>query len=91
MTVSSVFPEWTNNRVLILGMSDNLTEAVAAKFEVKGAPMVLKYLPYGSLKEVLPYLGRRAIENKSMLDGEGGASFERKRVMGEIRRRLGLA
>ncbi|KAJ9101213.1 hypothetical protein QFC21_003432 [Naganishia friedmannii] len=75
----------------LFGMSDNLTEAVAAKFEVKGAPMVLKYLPYGSLKEVLPYLGRRAIENKSMLNGEGGASFERGRVLGEIKRRMGLA
>jgi proline dehydrogenase len=79
------------DRICFAGMSDNLTEAVAAKFEVKGAPMVLKYLPYGSLKEVLPYLGRRAIENKSMLNGEGGASYERNRVMGEIRRRLGFA
>ena len=36
----------------------------------------------------MPYLSRRAIENKSVLSGEGGAIAERRRVGAEIRRRL---
>lgn len=36
----------------------------------------------------MPYLNRRAIENKSILSGEGGAIAERRRVGAEIRRRL---
>lgn len=35
----------------------------------------------------MPYLSRRAIENKSML-GEGGAVRERRRAGAEIRKRL---
>lgn len=40
--------------------------------------------------KVLPYLGRRAIENKALLSGEGGASAERRRVWAEICRRIGF-
>ena len=43
-----------------------------------------------SLHQVLPYLGRRAIENKALLSGEGGASAERRRVWAEICRRIGF-
>lgn len=101
---------------LCAGMSDELTESVAATYEKSGTPMASKYLPYGALREVslekhaldvnlpaqhslplqrttsqvLPYLGRRAIENKSLLSGEGGASSERRRVWAEIRRRIGF-
>lgn len=74
----------------LYGMSDELTESVAATYEKSGTPMASKYLPYGALREVLPYLGRRAIENKSLLSGEGGASSERRRVWAEIRRRIGF-
>jgi len=35
----------------------------------------------------MPYLGRRAIENKSVL-GDGAAARERKRAAREIRRKL---
>lgn len=35
----------------------------------------------------MPYLGRRAIENKGML-GDGGASEERRRAGREVRRRM---
>lgn len=46
-----------------------------------------RYLPYGPLRQVMPYLARRAIENKSILgnssgaaQGEGGADRERRRA-----------
>ena len=45
-------------------------------------------VPYGALAEVMPYLSRRAIENKSVL-GEGVAARERMRAGREIRRRMG--
>ena len=47
---------------------------------------VFRYLPYGALSEVLPYLGRRASENKTVL-GQGGAEQERKRAWELIRAR----
>uniref|UniRef100_D8PUW4 Proline dehydrogenase n=1 Tax=Schizophyllum commune (strain H4-8 / FGSC 9210) TaxID=578458 RepID=D8PUW4_SCHCM len=71
----------------LYGMSDDLTESVAARVR-SGEPFVIKYVPYGALSEVLPYLGRRAIENKSMLFGQGGAAHERERAWAEIRKRV---
>ncbi|KAL1684964.1 FAD-linked oxidoreductase-like protein [Schizophyllum commune] len=71
----------------LYGMSDDLTESVAARVK-SGEPFVIKYIPYGALSEVLLYLGRRAIENKSMLFGEGGAAHERERAWAEIRKRV---
>jgi proline dehydrogenase len=35
----------------------------------------------------MPFLGRRAIENKSVMSGEGGAAAERKRLADELWRR----
>jgi len=46
-----------------------------------------RWVPYGALDEVMPYLSRRAIENKSVL-GEGVAARERRRAGREIRRRM---
>jgi hypothetical protein len=37
---------------LCAGMSDELTESVAATYEKSGTPMASKYLPYGALREV---------------------------------------
>lgn len=45
-------------------------------------------MSYGDLKECLPFLSRRAIENKTILEGRGGAVSERVRLGREIRRRL---
>ena len=38
----------------------------------------IRYVPYGALSEVMPYLSRRAIENTSVLGGTNGALEERK-------------
>jgi proline dehydrogenase len=39
--------------------------------------------------QVLPYLGRRAIENKALLSGDSGTTAERRRVVTELKRRIG--
>ena len=44
-----------------------------------------KYMPYGPVEDVIPYLVRRAHENKAMLQG---TDEERKLVRAEIRRRF---
>ncbi len=71
---------------LLVGMSDELTNHLVERAQAS-APFVLKYLPYGNLAEVMPYLSRRAIENKSVL-GNGGAARERQRVASAIWARL---
>lgn len=70
----------------LYGMGDALSEYMTRRTR-SGAPFVIRYVPYGALSEVMPYLGRRAIENKGML-GDGGASEERRRAGREVRRRM---
>ncbi|SHN18048.1 L-proline dehydrogenase [Cyclobacterium lianum] len=66
----------------LYGMSDPISFNLAqAGFNV------IKYLPYGPVKEVLPYLGRRAKEN-SGISGQTGR--ELKLIKQEIRRRKNL-
>lgn len=67
-------------------MHDNLTHYLADRTR-SSTPFVIKYVPYGSLSEVMPYLSRRAVENKSVLS-EGAAADERKRAWAEIRKRI---
>lgn len=71
----------------LYGMRDDLTDKVAETLDSDGLPVALKYIAYGKLEEVLPYLARRAIENKSVMAGEGGAAMECKRVTDELWRR----
>nr|ODN86359.1 proline dehydrogenase [Cryptococcus depauperatus CBS 7841] len=72
----------------LYGMKDNLTFKIANRFVNDGKPVALKYVAYGRLAEVMPFLGRRAIENKSLMSGKDGAAAERIRVGVEIRRRI---
>ncbi|KDQ17664.1 hypothetical protein BOTBODRAFT_29830 [Botryobasidium botryosum FD-172 SS1] len=71
----------------LLGMCDSLTEYIAGTVD-SPSPFVFKYIPYGPLSEVLPYLSRRAIENKSVLGGRGGAADERRQAKEQIWQRL---
>ncbi|MBC7659676.1 MAG: proline dehydrogenase family protein [Chitinophagaceae bacterium] len=63
----------------LLGMSDNLSFNLAAKDY-----NVAKYVPYGTVNELLPYLTRRAQENSSVL---GQTSRELNLLSTEVRRR----
>jgi len=60
----------------LYGMSDNITFNLA-----KASCSVSKYLPFGPIKDVIPYLMRRAQENSSM-SGQTG------RELGLIRKEL---
>jgi proline dehydrogenase len=63
----------------LYGMSDNLTFNLA-----RAGYRVGKYVPYGQVKEVIPYLIRRAQENTSVA---GDAGRELKLVQQEVKRR----
>lgn len=71
-----------------IGMKDDLTDKVLDTFEPSKQPISLRYVAYGKLSEVMPFLGRRAIENKSVMSGEGGAAAERRRIGDELWRRV---
>jgi len=49
------------------------------------APQAYKYVPFGAVDEVLPYLVRRAQENSDML---GGVGVEMGMLRAELKRRL---
>lgn len=66
----------------LYGMSDNLSFNLANE-----GFNVAKYLPYGPVKEVLPYLIRRARENTSVA---GHTSRELNLINQEIRRRKNM-
>lgn len=67
----------------LYGMSDNISFNLAnAGFNVA------KYLPYGPVKAVLPYLGRRAQENSSV---SGQVGREMSLIVKELERRKALS
>ena len=63
----------------LYGMSDNISFNLAEE-----GYNVIKYLPYGPIKEVIPYLIRRAEENTSV---KGQTSRELQLIKKEIKRR----
>jgi len=63
----------------LLGMSDHISYNLA-----DAGYNVAKYVPYGPIKEVLPYLMRRASENRSI---EGQTGRELSLIIKEKRRR----
>lgn len=64
----------------LFGMSDHISfNLAAAGFQV------CKYMPYGPLRDVMPYLIRRARENTSV---KGQAGRELSLIRAELRRRL---
>jgi proline dehydrogenase len=63
----------------LYGMSDNLTFNLA-----KAGYRVSKYVPYGQVHDVIPYLIRRAQENTSVT---GDAGRELKLILEEMERR----
>ena len=63
----------------LYGMSDNITFNLASE-----GFNVIKYLPYGPIKEVIPYLIRRADENTSV---KGQTSRELDLIRSELKRR----
>jgi proline dehydrogenase len=65
----------------LLGMSDNISYNLAA-----AGYRVAKYVPYGPVREVLPYLIRRAKENTSV---KGQTGRELRLILAERRRRAG--
>ena len=65
----------------LYGMSDNITYNLAAH-----EYNVAKYLPFGPVKDVMPYLIRRAEENTSV---EGQTSRELEMIKAERNRRKG--
>lgn len=64
----------------LLGMADHLTFTLG-----QHGYKAYKYVPYGPIHEVLPYLIRRAQENSDLL---GGVAAERGMLFRELLRRL---
>ena len=66
----------------LLGMCDHVTYGLGAQ-----GYDAFKYVPYGPIEEVVPYLIRRVEENSDVM---GGVGKERELLTQEMSRRLGV-
>ena len=66
----------------LYGMHDHTTHTLASK-----GYKTFKYLPYGPVEDVIPYLLRRAQENRAIFM-ESKRLSDRNLLAGEIKRRL---
>ena len=70
----------------LLGMHDHVSYTLA-----KEEYLIGKYIPYGPVEDVVPYLLRRAIENRDVLGGPNDGSNklnDRTIIWMEISRRF---
>mmetsp|Transcript_28545 Transcript_28545/g.25429 ORF Transcript_28545/g.25429 Transcript_28545/m.25429 type:complete len:145 (+) Transcript_28545:504-938(+) len=63
----------------LLGLADHLTASLVQKNQA-----VSKYVPFGPLNTMIPYLIRRAQESKQML---GSARLQRDLILDELKKR----
>ena len=74
----------------LYGMGDDITYGLVRGLTSLSLPpsvniSIVKYVPYGGLHEVIPYLVRRAEENRGMLRG---SILEREALYDEMKRRV---
>ena len=71
-------------------MGDDITYGLTRELSRISLPpsirvSIVKYVPYGGIHEVMPYLVRRAEENRGML---AGSMLEREELFEEVKKRI---